>query len=288
MRKLVVALGSLVFAVVAQSQQVLQCVNPDVLNSLVFDARPESKLVLTRGMPDSVAGFRAPAGFTLIGSGVRGHNLSTVVAYKTMLAGQQALDNWMAFLAAEGWKREDSLQEPLPPSGVAQVSLTAPVCRDGERRNLRVQDIGGIRYATILGFETRPARACNTPLPQAEQFNPMAAMQAAQANMPQLSFPESARVAGESTLSHSGTGGRTSSSNSRIQSPDTAATLAAQLTRQLLNQRWRMDAEWKGRLSAGSTWMRNADDGKLYRGTLEILSVDDGIYDVGFSVVTMP
>lgn len=289
MRQLIIALGSLAFAVAAQSQQALQCANPDVLNSLVFNMRPESKLVVKRTMPESVAGFRAPAGFTLIGSGVRGPNLSTVVAYKTQLTGKQAFDSWVAFLAAEGWEPEDTQQQQLPFSVAGATPLAAPLCRDGERRNLRVQEIAGVLYGTIVGFETRPARACNAPLPhQGVQFNPMESMQAAQANMPQFAFPESARAAGESVLSNIGGGGRSFSTYTRIQSPDTAATLAAMLARQLTSQGWRIDAEWKGRLSTGSTWARNADDGKQYRGTLEVLSLDGGRYDVGFLVAAMP
>lgn len=289
MRKLIIVLGSLVFAVAAQSQQALQCANPDVLNSLVFSMRPESRLVVKRTMPESVAGFRAPAGFTLVGSGVRGPNLSTVVAYKTTLAARQGFDSWLAFLAADGWKPEDTQQQQMPFSAAGPARLAALLCRDGERRNLLVQEIGGVRYGTITGFETRPARACNAPLPQqGAQFNPMESMQAAQANMPQFAFPESARAAGESPLSNIGSGGRSYSTYTRIQSPDTAATLAAQLARQLVNQRWRMDAEWKGKLSTGSTWARNADDGKKYLGTLEILSLDGGTFQVGFLVAAMP
>lgn len=287
MRRFILVSGLAAFAAVAPAQQVLQCVNPDVLNSLVFNARSESRLVVRRDMPENVAGFRAPAGFTLIGSGVRGQGLSTLVAYKTTLERDKAFDSLLGFLSGEGWNRETRQLDQVPSITVAGTqSSAATLCRNGDRRNVQVQEIGGVRYAVIAGFVTSPERACGAPDPrQGFSANPMAAMNAVRAVMPQFSFPSSARATGGAP-SGDMTGGDETVSSVRIETPDTAATLAGNLARQLREQGWRSDAEWKGALSTGSTWMRGAGAGQTYWGKLEILNLGNGILDISYSVAT--
>lgn len=287
MRKLIIAIGSVAFSLATPAQQILQCANPDVLNSLVFNARPESKLVVRRAMPDIQAGFRAPAEFTLIGSGVRGQGLSTVVAYKTTLVAGAAFDSLLASLVDEGWTRESTAQSQPMVSVAGPEPTSAMLCRDGERRNLRVQEIEGVRYATIVGFETTPARACGAT-PQ-QQFNPMASMGIRNANLPQFSFPDTARLSSDPSLGGgAGANGLVSTTTTRITSPDTAASLARHLARQMTEQGWRSDAEWNGEVSVGSTWLSTNADGQPLWGTLEILSRGEGAYDVGFSLVMRP
>jgi hypothetical protein len=287
MRRFIVVIVSLAFPIASMAQQVLQCVNPDVLNSLVFNGRAESRLVIRRGMPDIVAGFRAPSGFTLIGNGMRGQGNTTVVGYRTTLERDKAFDSLLGFMFDEGWSREAPAQPQLPAVTVAGPQPTsARLCRNGERRNLMVQEIEGIRYATISGFETTPPRACGAPAPQLSfGVDPQTAMNAARAIMPQFSFPATARLSG-SPGGTSISGGTWVTSATRIESPDSATTLARDLARQLREQGWRSDAEWKGSLSTGSTWMRRNDAGQAYGGTLEILTVGDGVYEVGYSAVT--
>jgi hypothetical protein len=259
-------------------------VNPDVLNSLVFNAREEARLVVKRSMPDVVAGFGAPAGFTLIGSGMRAQPYpSTVVAYKTSLAGDKAFDNWLAFLAADGWSRDTPPGAQQPTVSVAgPPPLATTLCRNGERRAMRVQEIEGVRYATITGIDLVPSYACNAPDPRQNGFgmnSPMVEMNAIRANLPQFSFPATARMVGP------GMGDMSSgSSSTRIASPDTAASLAGQLASQLVSQGWRGDANWSGALSTGSTWTRKGDGGQSLLGTLEILDIGQGVYNIGFTV----
>jgi hypothetical protein len=291
MHKFIVAIGSVAFCVAAPAQQLLlQCVNPDVLNSLVFDARPESKLLLRREMPDNLAGFRAPAQFTLIGSGVRADGLSTTVAYRTALETQAALDSLVGFLSGEGWKGERMPEAQLPMANVAgSQPNNARLCRDGNRRNIVMQDIGAVRYATIYGFETTPARACDAPPAQSGfGVNPMASVNARQASLPRFSFPDTARMSSGSAGGLSLSGGNMASTATRIESPDSPERLARHLAGQLAEQGWRSGTEWSGKLSTGSTWSRSNADGQLLHGTLEILSLGEGAYDVGFSLLMRP
>ncbi len=43
MRRLIIAVGSLAFAVASHAQEAFQCANPDVINALVFNACPNRK-----------------------------------------------------------------------------------------------------------------------------------------------------------------------------------------------------------------------------------------------------
>lgn len=289
MHKFIIALGSVAFCVAAPAQQLLlQCVNPDVLNSLVFNARPDSKLLLRREMPDNAAGFRAPAQFTLIGSAVRADGLSTTVAYRTTLETQAALDSLLGFLSDEGWKRESTPEGQLPMANVAgSQPNNARLCRDGERRNLVVQESGAVRYATIHAFVTTPARACDAPSAQPGfGVNPMASVNARQASLPRLSFPDTARMSAGAVGGVFG--GTLASTATRIESPDSPERLARYLAGQLGEQGWRSDTQWSGKLSTGSTWSRSIADGQVLHGMLEILSLGEGAYDVGFSLQMRP
>lgn len=291
MRKFFIAISSVAFCAAAPAQQLLQCVNPDVLNSLVFNARPEAKLLVTRDMPANAAGFRAPAEFTFIASSVGADNLSTTVAYRTTLGAHAAFDNLLALLSAEGWKQEREQQVQLPVQVPVQVvggsppSTAATLCRNGERRRVMVRETEGVRYATISGFEVNPPRACDAPSAQPDFLqNPMAAISARQANMPRFSFPATTRLGTGPAARESYGSNRVRFESTRIQSPDTAASLARHLARQLTEQGWRSDTEWSGRLSTGSTWSRRNADGQALLGTLEIVSVGEGAYDVGFNL----
>jgi len=293
MRKFGIGFVFLAFAVAASAQQALQCANPDVLNALVFNARSESRLVIKPSLPTGVAGFGAPADFKLIGSGVRGQNLFTVVAYKTQLDTGKAFDSLLGYLFDQGWKREADQPAQQPLVTVAGPQPTrAQLCRNGDRRGVTVRDIDGVRYVSISGSETNPPRACDVPLPQpgAANFNPMTQINALQAQMPRFSLPATARMSPSPNpgFANAGGGVNTTSTSLRIESPDSAASLARHLARQLTEQGWRGDAEWSGALSTGSTWTRKAADGKPYWGMLEIQSVGGAVYEIGFSLTSQP
>ncbi len=283
MRKSMIALlCSLAVAVNSPAEEVFQCVNPDVMNALVFDANDYLKPTIRRAMPDAVTGFRAPAGFTLIGAATLARPGATTVAYKTTAEADKALASLIAFSSTEGWKRENAVGGQQP--GVAATSpqlLVATLCRNGERRGLRVQDIEGVRYATIDGADIVPRYPCDTPRPQDSLVDQMASINALTRSLPQFSFPATTRMSGDG-VGNAFNGNDAVSTSLRLESPDTAVTLLGNLGRQLVTQGWHGDAEWTGALSSGSTWTRRSNDGRDYVGKLEILNLGGGAYDVGF------
>lgn len=274
-RQLMIA-GLVLFSLPTLAQDALQGVNRDVLNGLIFNGRPELKMAVTRTLPANMAGLRVPAGFTLIGTGVRGdgRRQSTSVAMKTTLPADRAFAALVEAQRAEGFQIEPS---PIPQTfNVAGGRQNATVCRNGERRTLLLDDADGVRYAGVLLNPDTRKLACNAQDPRAS----MMGFEIMRRQTPRFSFPASARLAGGPGGGGSGSNDSYSTSTT-IQSPDTAGSLAEHLAAQMPAQGWRRDASWAGSMSAGSTWRREADELSLW-GTLEVVSLGEGTIEVGF------
>jgi hypothetical protein len=278
MKNLAVAAAAALFSLGAVAQGLPQCLNPDVLNALVYNGRIESKATVTRTLPATLVGFRAPSGFSLIGTAVRDSGRATLVAFKTALSSEQAMSALTESLRADGWA-------PEAPQGPGQT-FTVPgepqyvtVCRNSERRSLVVRDVGGVRYANISLTTEQRSLACNEKDPRMGGMDLMAM----QSSMPKFTFPSTTRQAGP--------GGGGGGSNdiyrtaTRIQSPDSGASLAEHLAGQLTAQGWKRDSAWNGTVSSGSNWKRQAD-GKTTWGTLEIVRMASDMHDVRFTVQT--
>ena len=67
MQKLTIALIGALCSLTAFSQDLLQCVNPDVINSLLFGGRP-NQVSVTQSLPETLENFEPPVGFDLVGS----------------------------------------------------------------------------------------------------------------------------------------------------------------------------------------------------------------------------
>jgi hypothetical protein len=287
MKQLSILLVAGCFTLTAFGQDMLQCVNPDVVNSLVFGGRAESRMSLSATLPDSMSDYRAPAGFELIGTGVRGEGVTTIVAFKTELASEHAFAALVDSVEAEGWELEEE-QSSLQTFNVSSQPVRGMVCRDAKRRMLSVQDVAGMRYATLSTNQDQRSYACHAEDPRMAMGGP-AMFGAMRSLMPKLDFPETTRPAdGQGGFGGGMSGsGDTISTSSRIVSPDTAASLAEHLALQMTAQGWRRDAAWNGSLTSGSTWMLQGEDGPSW-GTLEIVGFGDDVYEVGFMLMQPP
>ena len=274
MRILAVAAAFSFMAPAMSASQAGQCVNPQMVNGLVFLGRSDMKVTVTRELPSFMENFRAPAGFSLIGTGVQA--AATKVSYKTPLPGNKTYAALVSALSAEGWTVE------IPPYAAVTFNVPAGaqdamVCRNGDRRSLRVAEFAGGSYATIIRFsQTRP-RDCNTPDP-AMQMGIGATLGA----IPRLQMPAGTMLAQGNGGGGGSSGGFTISS--RIISGETHTALVEYLAGQMVEQGWQRDAQWAGSRSAGSTW-RKSQDGASMSGTLEIVRVSEKTYDVDFTTV---
>jgi hypothetical protein len=269
MRK--VAITTTAFFTLATSAQTLQCPNPDILNGLVFLGRGDMKLNVTRGSPGFMGDFRVPAGFLLIGTGVRATGMTTV-AYKTSLSGDKAHAALLAALGADGWEVEPS----QGPGNTFNVAREGTVCRNGERRMLLVTQSGGATYVSINSDTQQRRRDCNAP-------DPALNMQFGRARnaVPRFQFPVGTSIAQGG--GGGGGNGRNYTTSSRIISTETSAGLVQHLASQIAGQGWSADSGWDGSGSAGSTW-RRISDGEVTTGVLQIVKVSEGTYDVDFTI----
>lgn len=272
MRKSIAAIITAAFVLAAAAQQPRQCLSPKMLDGLVFLGRGDLKVSVRLRHPAFMSDVRVPASLALIGAGVREGGMTTV-AYKSSLASDKAHEAAVGALAADGWEAEAPIGSAAT-FNVAGGYKETTLCRNAERRYLTVTDVGGTRYVSIVAVQHDQRRKCNE-----DPFASMSNFVGPRA-MPRFQFP-----AGTSLAQGLGAGGGSDSmytSTSRIISEETPATLVGHLAGQLEAQGWLPDSGWSGGSSAGSTW-RKTQDGELTRGTLEIVRVSDGTYDVDFT-----
>lgn len=273
MRKPVATLIATAFAFAAAAQQPQQCVNPELLNGLVFLGSADRQVAVARGQAAFMSGVNVPAGLTLIGSGVRINGM-TQVAYRSSLSPDRAHAAIMDALGADGWAPE-SLAGPVATFNVAGDPGDAVLCRDGVRRGVSVTRIDGKSYASIVDLADARRYPCNA--------DPVMSMGLVPGNnvAPRFQFPQG-------TTPALGTGGGSGSntlftSTTRIISPETPARLVQHLASQLEQQGWQQDADWSSDASAGSAWRRSLE-GVSASGTLDIIRVSDGTFDVDFTI----
>lgn len=261
------------FAFAAAAQQPQQCVNPELLDGLVFLGSSDRKITVARGQAAFMSGLDVPAGLTLIGSGVRESGV-TQVAYRSSLSPDRAYAAIMDVLGADGWVPESSTGLAATFS-VADGPREASLCRDGVRRGVLVAQIDGRSYVNIIEFSGARQHPCNT--------DPMMSMGLLPGGgaAPRFLFPQGTSLA----FGRGGGGGSNTlyTNTSRIISPETPAALVRHLASQIEQQGWQQDADWSAGASAGSTW-RKSLEGTPAWGTLEIIRVSEGTYDVDFTI----
>lgn len=284
MKKLAIATIGALFSLTATGQDLLQCLHPDIVNGLIFRGNPAQQLAVTSELPATLSEFRAPAGFTLIGTAVRVESDLTTVAYKTELDRGEAFDALVGAFGAGGWELEEELRPIAPVFELSASPTTGTICRDGERLSLGIRDFDGTRYASIGSVPLDRPRDCHAEDPRMRSRPSLPG--GVHDYLPLLVFPESTQAANGGALGagFSGAGDSTRTS-ARVASPDSAQTLAAHLGAQMVEQGWRQDASWTGNLSAGAVWMRQADDGAAVWGTLDIVGVADDTYEVALRML---
>jgi hypothetical protein len=277
MKKISIALLGAMFSLTAFSQDLLECVNPDVVNSLLFNGRADARYLVSPDLPDALSGYRAPAGFEFVGSLARNDTISTAT-FRTELAGEFAFDSAVAAFEAERWEAEEQLRIGVPVFSLTNRPLSVTLCRDGERRNVRVRNVNAARFVEInFVTEDRP-RACHADDPR---FSQMPTMGAIHEQLPTLTFPDSTREPnGNDPGGGTGGAGERVRTSVQVESPDTARALINHFAGQMADQGWLPDAGWSGQHSAGSTWSRVGDDNIRYTGILEAVGLGDSIYDV--------
>jgi hypothetical protein len=289
MRRLIVALVGLAATHTALSQDLLQCLHPDVSEGLARNSFVGVRQAeVTGSMPAVMSGISLPPEFEFIAASV-GEN-ETVAAFRTDLANDVAHESALAALEADGWQVvgdraniyfAGDAGSPIP-------SLTAPVCRDDRRLTVGSRDIEGTSYVNYhfptaglpggcgnsLGISAVGSRADTRSL---EQF------------MPALRFPTDPATGQPAVarFTSSSGGSASSSSSSQVSIAMPIDSLAAFLAAQLGPSGWTADSSWAGSVTAGSTWLRQPDPDNDLLATLEVTARTPTVFDVSFSITQL-
>ncbi len=287
MRKLFVLLLSAGWCATALSQNLLQCINPDVVRSLLLPTNSGNAVAVTADAPPGLDDIVTPQGFDWIG-GVDGE-ARDVIAYRTALAPLAAKDAALDALEAAGWESFDALAgRPATFFLADAIEATADVaiCRANDIGRLAVRNVSGTRYVSVSLETQNGSGGCMEQQRQLERRR--TPFGGASEYLPSLEFPaDTTGRNGAGSLGFSGGGSdRDFGSRTTIESDSTAATLAEHLGRQLSAQGWLLDSSATGRLSAISNWTRQQDSGSRLIGTLDITDLAGRSYEVEFRVRT--
>lgn len=289
MKKLSIALLGALFSLTALGQDLLECVNPDVVKGVLFYGRAEAQATFTATRPAGLGDYEAPAGFTFIGTSVRGNGASTTVAYRTTLDREAASAEWLASFEANGWvvEEQQAIGKPVFVLG-GEPDFNGTICRERERRYLSIDEAGDRRYAIVTLNDQPSSLDCNAEDPR--RVRTLGMMSVLTDEAPTLLLPEGTTAADGSGRINSGGGGSgdTYSTATQIRTSLSGSGFMDDLASQMSAQGWDADARWSGTLSNGGRWTRTNENDTRFWSTLEIVDVGDAVYDLSFRMMMPP
>jgi hypothetical protein len=249
-------------------QDLLECVDPDVKQGLLFQGF-EVDRVVSRAMPRLLDGLQAPQGFEFVGSSES--NLQTNAAYKTALASDAALDAMVDALRADGW----TAAERPGMRGGGFVSSAQPalsmVCRGDDMATVMSRESSGATFVNLTMAASSANVSCNATSPSPTNMFPGGAVGRF---LPRLSLPADARNAAAGFgLGGGSSSNRSASTSVAVDTQLTPQELLAHFEQQLRDQGWNSDASWSGRLSAGSAWSARPEADVQLAGLLDIVDM---------------
>jgi hypothetical protein len=273
----------------AQYGELLQCVDPAVLEGLVFRTVAAT---VSDEVPPEMTGVTPPAGFDWIGSQRRampgtssllrsgsGPVSQVNAAYKTGLSRDEALAAAMAALAADGWTASPQRMGGGAPFGSITPDQPEIVCKDEQAVTVNVNEIDGTTYVSY-GFTTgQVASNCLSDDERRRLGMPGAEY------MPTLDIPPDPATGRPAR--RGGAGGSGTTQRVEVFHGASLAELTAALTQQLVEQGWANDASWTGTTTAGSSWSRRVDDDTRVQGTLDLTDTGETSYTIMFRLVAL-
>jgi hypothetical protein len=267
----------------ALGQSLLDCIDPDVLRTLLLPGQSERPLVVSAAVPPEIALLKMPSGFAWIGSAERitgradaTTNLSQVTAaWRSSLAPDAARTAAANALTASGWEMRPRFGAGFSVFiSTATPPATQPACREGKPVNLNAMAMDGVTYVTIaVSRGGNNDSICNSPMRMAS-----ASSSGLEKFMPRLELPADPATGVRPRMAGSGSGGGAGILNARVEFAvkDSAANVAQYFGRQMAAQGWSSDAGWSGASTAGSSWSRRDDAGTLIHGSLLVTAVAEG------------
>jgi hypothetical protein len=267
------------------AQDLLECVDPDIRESLLWRGYG-GPMTVEPSMPAVLTGLRVPTEFQFLASSVS--DVQTIAAFKTALQPSSAADAAVAALVSAGWQSETAMMPPQRGFRLDSQPLMAMVCDENHRVTVTARESQNAVYVTLSAMQVQGNFSCGLEQPTGRGLQMYSLLQQ---YMPTLRVPDGSRDARSNAamgLAASGSGGdREISQTVSITSELTLGSLADHFDGQVREQGWLYDSSWAGALSAGSVWSLHPNADTNLVGMLELVSVDDSLYRVGFRVIAV-
>jgi len=292
MSKALVFIAAVLFTTVTVSQDLLECVDPDIRHGLFAQRTFDSSSVVTQSLPPAFANLEIPGGLELIAGAVADSH--SAVAFRTGLEPTAARDAAIASLSRAGWESEQTLLQ-VGPFVLADRPVQAILCNESDRVLVRIADRNDTVYVTLTQLEVRRNAPCNIDSRESINSQMQMAMRLEQ-YMPTLTFPEGARDADSDSTTGLGSRGHIGGQSvgdeemtriSGIAIEASPTDLADYLNGQMTDQGWLIDSSWSGELSAGSVWLLRPDADTRLTGMLDLTALSESTYRVGFRIISL-
>ena len=293
MRKLALAVFGTLFGLTAYGQDLLECVNPDVLRGLIFRNTAAQATVISERVPDEISGIDVPTQFSWIGSAERNLGAalgnapltSVTAAYRTSMTADAARAAAIDALARGGWEiqtEQMGIGNGVFTSASQPVSQTA--CRDNQPVSVTASTLNGRTYV-LYGI----ARGGNSTACDARMRPSVMSGTGLEEYMPTLELPADPVTGAPARMQGSGGGGGGSGRNLRVEFTldDSVGNVANHFARQMADQGWTADTRWTGTTTAGSSWSKQTAADATVLGTLQVTAVDDAQFTVVLHVVQL-
>lgn len=285
MRITLIVLSALTCApIVAWSDDLLSCVDPDVVATLLSSGYSQGSEISDE-MPRDFSSIRFPDTFDFIGGMTSKH--FTSAAFLTTLDPGNAEPVAAGLFVEQGWRSAPPRQQRT------RSGFQSP--KDSSQRHTRLCHAEGNSVGITVRAEERGTYVMLYSTDAAR--SPDCAREPSADGsirwgftddlMPNLALPAN------STTRGSGHGGIIQSSGDDAETHVRVITdlppeeLLAHLSNQLVTQGWVADSSWIGELSQGSTWSLRLDGLPRTIGNLHLISHSEGDYTVMFSMIAM-
>lgn len=266
--------------ITAFGQNLLDCVEPDVLRALLAQGPGQVPPTITGEVPQELSALKMPAGFSWIGSAERitgrvnaTTNASQVgAAWRSSMAPETARRAAAEAMTASGW-------EVRPAMGTYVFNPSMPVmqmaCREGGLVNLSVNAMEGATYVLATFQRGNPGgnASCNQPSPMPPNASGLIP------HLPKLEISADPGAPADVRIQNVGMsiGSNSSSVHAKAEfmTSDSVGDIARNFSRQMAAQGWTRDAEWSGASTAGSSWSKRPEAGALMQGTLSVSALDE-------------
>lgn len=281
---LVLVLGLLTLPIKALSDDLLSCVDPDVVTALLgFGYQPGSKV--TDEVPQEFSTLRFPSSYSLVGSLSSDHLVS--IAYRAGLDSQDARTEIFELLRQSGWrpmrKQEGEMRTGFQPAPTASPDPLSLCHSSGDRVSVLVREDDRGSLVTVYRPVERRGRNCN------EEAGPSRRIRWGFTDdlMPYLELPADSRR-------HGGGGGGVIQGSGDDADADVRVTtdlqpveLLEHFAAQLATQGWLPGSSWASEESLGSTWSLEREGLPKTVGNLQLVTHSPGDYSLKFSMIAL-